>query len=634
MLSNLRNILNGPFRWVAVALLFLAFAFVGLPSIRGFGGKPALKVGSTKYATSDINKEFNRELARYRSENDAQLSRQEAIQAGLLNRTLNKLTAQAAIRQEADKLGLGASTQMVSDILHADEGFHNPSTGKFDMTALNQILRQNELGVKEFNSILKREIIQAQLANAAGSPTKAPEEFISELMLRQNEVRTISYVTVTADQSAPIPEPTEEELRAFYEERKDSFTSPEYRIFEAVQFRPSDFEEGLDVSEEELKNLFDLRRKQLDTPEKRTIQLIHVDTELEARSIADRLALGADFAEIAREMGFDPEALTYEDRVKGDLLDAATNEAAFAPDIKQGDVFGPVDGLTGWYAGRVVSITDKVEANFEDERDSLRADALKSETSRRLNEALDQIENARDEGASLEEAVEETGIGKIVTIGPVDQNLQVPGGAILEDTPYQMVNEAFILQVGEESDVLNLDEEQGGYFIIALEEIIAPEITPFKEATEQLATSWKDRQLKENIAGAAADIRQQVIDGTALSDVTSKFGLSKETVTVSRTNPQQNIPPSLFENIFKSDLHGVITDTDFNGLRGYVVQVDKAAFQPSLQAEAIIPILRQNQGQQLASELFQAYLDTLEEEIGVTQNDAQLTQTFQLDQLQ
>lgn len=629
MISGLRDVLKGPMKWVAIFIVVVAFAFVGTFDAISFGSPSLLKVGKAKYSPQEVTAEFDRSLERLRRENDAQITKSDAIRFGLLEQTLNRLALRGALEQETEKLGMTASTEQVRKVLNEDEGFHNPSSGKFDAVVLTEILRNNNLTVSQFERILAGEIVQSQLVNAAGAPVSAPAYFTEAIMLRENEIRTVSYAVFDASHAGEVPEPDEADLQAFYEERRSALTTPEYRRFSVAWFRPENFTDGLSVSEEELERLYELRKRALDKPETRTLRLMNVETELEATALADRLENGGNFATIAKEKGRELASLTYESRSKGDMLDAAVNEAAFDPELEEGAFFGPVDGLTGWYIGEIVSITPAETTSFEEQRAALEAEAMEDETTRLLNDALDLFEDERDSGATLKEALAATGgTVKLETYGPVSADMQIEGGAIITDIPYDFVREAYTLEPGEESDLLTLNDETRSYYVVMLDEVIDPVTTPFETARKGLVTSWKDRWLKDTIAEKSRELREAVLDGATFEDAAAEANVTVLSVTLPRGSGHEDIPRSMMGSIFNTPLGGVVTGVDFNGLKAYTARIDDASFRTSLQGDAIADLMRTSFGQQISSELFETYVATLEEDLGVSRNEELLERYF------
>lgn len=127
------------------------------------------------------------------------------------------------------------------------------------------------------------------------------------------------------------------------------------------------------VGDDELRGLFDQRRGELATPEKRALRHIVVGSEQDARSVLDALRAGTPFEALAAQKSLDASTKGNGGSLGAasrDQLDPAFADAAFAG--KAGAPFGPVQTANGWHVGRVDSVTAPVPAQFEQVKEPFR----------------------------------------------------------------------------------------------------------------------------------------------------------------------------------------------------------------------------------------------------------------------
>lgn len=112
-----------------------------------------------------------------------------------------------------------------------------------------------------------------------------------------------------------------------------------------------------DATAQDAKAEYDARKDEMRTPEKRRLRNIVVADRANAQRIAERIAQGDPFVEVARTETLDPSTR----KSGGDLgtresseLEPAYADAAFA--VGAGELFGPVQTQYGWNVGQVVSI--------------------------------------------------------------------------------------------------------------------------------------------------------------------------------------------------------------------------------------------------------------------------------------
>lgn len=127
------------------------------------------------------------------------------------------------------------------------------------------------------------------------------------------------------------------------------------------------------VGDDELRTLFDQRRGELATPERRTVRHIVVDTEQDARGVLDALRAGTPFEQLAAQKSLDGSTKGNGGAIgeaARDQLDPPFADAAFA--AAPGTPFGPVHTANGWHVGRVDGVTAPAPAQYEQVKEPFR----------------------------------------------------------------------------------------------------------------------------------------------------------------------------------------------------------------------------------------------------------------------
>jgi peptidyl-prolyl cis-trans isomerase C len=131
------------------------------------------------------------------------------------------------------------------------------------------------------------------------------------------------------------------------------------------------------VGEAAAKTFYDDQIKSLKPEEEVQARHILVESETQAKELADKIAKGADFAELAKEHSKDPG--TKDD---GGLLPFFSRgqmvpqfeEAAFK--LKKGDVSPPVQSQFGWHLIKVEERREKQPPTFEQVKDRILASMI------------------------------------------------------------------------------------------------------------------------------------------------------------------------------------------------------------------------------------------------------------------
>ncbi|MFQ5564466.1 MAG: peptidylprolyl isomerase [Parvularculaceae bacterium] len=627
MLHQVRNALKGVIAWFFVALLMLAFAFWGVPELRNFTQQSALRVGDKGFTAQAVLSEFNRQVDIRRNESNGEFTRADALAEGLPDYVVSVMASRSIIEQQAEQMGLVTPRALVRETLQSDERFQNAGTGKFDRFVLQNILQQNSLTLGQFESLIRRDLLRNQLVAAASAPAPAPETFANMLLLRQTERRRVDYLIVTDEMTGKPDEPAPDDIEAYYAENPSAFTAPEYRTFTAVILRESDFHDGLEAPEEELRKLYEAGRERLyETPERRTLYQITFDTEAEAQAAVAALRQGRPFENIASERGLSLETQTFTDIQQREVLDDAVAEAAFAEDVGVGDIIDPVKGLFGWTVVQVAGVSPPETKTFEDVRDDIADQYLAQDARRRLYDAVDEIETARDEGLTLAAAAERAGVAA-KSYGPIDSFSFTPGGAILDGVPGEVLTEAFQLEEGEESESLDL-ASRDGFFFVALDQVTPPALKPLDAVRDAVREAWRREERRARISETVRTIREAVENGAALETAAAPYNRAPLEAALDRGTENETFSASLRDQIFSANPGQLVSGPAGFGDAQVIAQVKSIGFARNQIGAGEIELYQQFIGYQLDQELLDAYVATLRDEYGVRTDRIQLDQIF------
>ncbi|SNR84091.1 peptidyl-prolyl cis-trans isomerase C [Haloechinothrix alba] len=129
----------------------------------------------------------------------------------------------------------------------------------------------------------------------------------------------------------------------------------------------------VEISDERLRAEFDERADELAAPQRRTLRNIVVESERDARDVLDRLDDGESFETVAEEVSLDgstKDSGGMLEQVSKDQLETPVAEASF--DVDTSELYGPVEGETGWHVGRVDEIFPSAPADFAEISGELR----------------------------------------------------------------------------------------------------------------------------------------------------------------------------------------------------------------------------------------------------------------------
>lgn len=625
MLKQVRSGMKNIVASFGAVLLVLSFALWGVPGLSNFVQRPTMRVGKEPLSPSLIQSEYARAMQMKRDENGGKFTVEDARAQGLGDQIVRQITTRSIIEQEAAKLGLVMPKGFVKTYVETNEGFKDPKTGKFDPQRLSQILAQNQLSVPAFEDIVRKELLRDQLVSSLMAGPPAPDTFAKTLLLREGEVRRIGYLTVTDDMAGPAKEPSADDLKKYYEAHTKDFTAPEYRTFNAVILKPADFAEGEPPAEDELRRAYESNKARLyETPEKRTLYQTTFKDEGAAAAAAAALKSGKPFEAVASENGSTLSASTLTEVTKKDMLDPAVGEAAFAAELQQGAIVGPVKGMFGYSVLQVAGVVPSSTKSFEEARPEIVAQFTEQASKKKLRDVVEALEEARDTGAVLTDAAKQAG-ATAVKYGPVDNFSFAPGGAIVADVPAQVLKTAFDLPEGDESDAESLDG--GGYYLVEVEEVRPPVVLPFDQLAEEVRDKVRAEERRGRVEALVKKITDETRGGRKLADAAASLNRAVLETALVRSRPDAVIPPDLSEKVFAADLGAVVVGEPNSGAQT-VIEIREIGFRGNAVGPGQEAGFRQYLGYQLNQEYLEAYLGGLREDYDVKVDQERLAAIF------
>ncbi|MCB2114680.1 MAG: peptidyl-prolyl cis-trans isomerase [Parvularculaceae bacterium] len=604
MLKQIRGNMKRAVALIFIAPLLVGFAAWGVPEISQFSRSDPVRVGNTGFTGLSVQREFDRYATNRRLAGDESFSREGAIAAGVPDQLVQSLVTRAALDQDALKMGLRVPREAVREFLQTSDQFKNPRTGKFDNEVLDNILREYNYGVREFEARLQSDLLRDQLTSAVVANGKAPNALVDALVLRETERRTISYLTVTKDLAGAAAEETPEALKEYYEANSAQFMAPEYRTFTAVILNDQAFSEDESISDEELLKIYDATKARYQTPERRTLHQITFSDDEAARAAAQALKDGKPFENIASDEGKSLADVTLTDVQKNEIVDPDVANAVFAAKAA-GDVVGPIKGVFGNTVVQLVSISPASEQTFEEVRDQIASDAQSRDSKRKLFEAVETIENARDTGASLADAAESANTAAS-HFGPVDSFSFGAGGEIVSGIPGDVLKEAFRLDEGEESDAIEF-KDKSGYFFVVVNEIKPAAVMPYEDVADEVATRWRSAEEKGRVARTVKSIRDEIDSGKTLKEAAQTLNRAPITQTINRRDAAEPLSESVVEQIFAASKGDIVSGPAAIGDAQIIISVDDISFDASAVSPSDISVFTNYVGGQIGRELADAY---------------------------
>lgn len=590
------------FVWIILGLLFIALAGFGIGSFGG-GASRLGEVGEVEITAEDYARALQNEIRAQIAQTQTPVNLADLRARGLDEAVLQSLVARAALANEAQRLGLSVGDAAVARQIQDFEAFEG-ANGGFDREAYEFLLAQEGLSPREFEEDTREDTARALLQSAVIGAIRAPQIYGESIAAFQGETRDLSILTLTeADLTDPLPDPTPEDLSAFYEDFPERFERPEARRITYAWLIPTQIMDEVEVDEDSLRRLYDSRIGVYRQPERRLLERLAFGSEDAARAAYDAIAAGeTDFDTLVEERD-----LTLADVDLGEVafedLPAAAAEVIFAD--TESEIIGPLPSRLGPALYRVNAVLEATETSFEEARADLREELADDAARRQIAVMREEIDDLLASGATLEELAETTPM----TLGQIDFTPASEDGI----AAYDAFREA--ARAVEERDFPEvLDLSDGGLFALRLDEIVPPTVPPLAEIEDEVAEAWRVTALREALTARADQLVGQIATGAALEslgDVATETQLRRQDII-------PDMPPTLVAQAF--ELSGPGDVVAIPGARSaHIVRLDAVnpAARDADDTGMLLQILDQTVAQSMAQDIFESYGRALQDDAGI-----------------
>src|SRR5215212_3338343 len=223
---------------VLFGFLIVSFAIWGINDIfRGGQRVVVAKVGDVEITGDQFRSNYQTELQQLIRRTRQSVTPQQARAMGLDSQILSRMVTEATLDQKARELGLRVSDQLVVRSVTEEPSFKGPN-GQFDRQRFDLYLGERGLSEAGFVREHHGALVRAQLADSLAGAMQVPIAAREAVHRYGAERRASAYFVLPAAAAGEIPAPSDQELEAFYNERKATFRSPEYRAVNVVAVTP------------------------------------------------------------------------------------------------------------------------------------------------------------------------------------------------------------------------------------------------------------------------------------------------------------------------------------------------------------------------------------------------------------
>jgi peptidyl-prolyl cis-trans isomerase D len=609
---------------VVMTMLTGSFAVWGINDIfHGFGQGTLATIGKTEIQAPQFRQTYDDRLQQIGRQLGHPLPADQANAMGLDRQVLGEMVAQAGLDQLAQRMGLGLSDTEISRNITSNPQLQDQH-GQFDRARFEMFLHDIGMSEEGFLTTERQTALRRQLVDSISGDVTLPQAWLDAINQFQNQQRSIQYVALGPAQAGDIPQPTDEELSKYFDERKILFRAPEYRKIDTVIVTPAALAQWMQISDDDIKATYDEQHASFVTPEKRHIEQIVFPQLADAQAAADRIKSGTGFADIAAERGLKPQDIDLGTVAKASMVDPKVADVAFA--LKEGEVGAPIQTEFGAVLVTVLKIEPPTTKSLADAAPQLRNQIALDRAKKQLQDLHDKIEDDRAGGSTLEEAAQKEKLP--VVAFDVDRSGRDPDGKLAVNLPHgpDIVSGAFASDVGVDNDPIDVD---GGYIWYDVATITPARDRTLDEVKSAVTQHWRDDQIASRLNTKAADLLDKLKSGQPFATLASSENLAVETASgLKRGGSSGDISPNMTQVIFHTAKDAFGSSVGANPTQWIVFQVTDIKT-PKLDANS--PDAKQIDNtlhNQLSDDLIGQFVGWLETDLGTSINPSVLAQAM------
>ena len=620
-LDSLRKSAGGVIGVIFVLLLIASF-IIWFPAgwFQGFGSQDLITVGDTKIGPREYMRAQQDVLRAMSSQAGRSLSLQEARALGLDSRVMERLIGGAAVDAHARALHLAIGDTAILDEIMKDPALKDPS-GNFSPALFQQTLQAMGINEQGYIDLLRERNLRRQILSTVGKVAAGPDVLVTALNNFNGETRTLRYVLVPQSAAGTIPDPTDEDLKRYYDNHRAKFTQPEYRKIGVLAVTPETVKNEVQIKDSDVRAAFEASKDQLGTPEKRHVQQISFPDKAAADAAYQKIQSGTDFAAVAKEQGVSEADIDLGKVTRVELADPAMGDAAFK--LEQNKVSEPITGSLGSVVLlRVTEIEPGKSPSFEEAKADLEKKILKERASGAIFDLHDKIEDQVASGSKLSEIADKLKLNYVL-IDQVDRQGKKPDGSTVT-LPAQkdVLNAVFSTDVGVENDPI--DAKDDGVIWYEVLGVIPEQLKPFDQVKDEATKDWKTEEVRTQLAKYTQDLVNSLSGGKSLEDVAKD--LNQQVLTsdpLKRDSITVNVLPAAVAQAFSLPEKGYGSAPSGVEEGRIVFQVDKVTPPPQLNPSETAR-LKQQIGQLIGEDVVAEYFSALESRYGVSVNEQAL----------
>lgn len=485
MLLAINDKIKGWLGIAVVILITLPFALWGIGEyFSDAGPRYAAKVNGSEISLNEYDRSVSIQRRNLLEQNDGQLPiSDKELRERTLTQLVNTRLLEAASYDYGYRISDNVLGSQLRQIFTVD--------GVFDRSRLEMALAQLGMSSAMYEQTLRNELRVQQLQSTIGNTVFVTDYELERLAALSAQRRDFHVVTFNIDVFSGAVEPTQEEIKAYYDANASSFMTPEKIKVDYVEITHDMVADSVDVDETELRRMYDDYLASLQNRQERKASHILVTTAEDntdaarekIEQVREKLEAGEDFAALAREYSEDPGSAPDGGDLgwvqPGDMV-KPFEDALF--DLEAGATSDIVQSQFGFHIIQLTDIRQEQPDDFDIKRYELEAELKNEAVASRFYDLSEQLALLSYENPdSLDVVVEDMELA----IQTSDYFTAGAGAGIAENPKVRNISYSdLVLAEGRNSDIIEISPDH--VVVVRLNEHIEAKPIPVEEVSSTI----------------------------------------------------------------------------------------------------------------------------------------------------
>jgi peptidyl-prolyl cis-trans isomerase D len=556
MLKTMRDSFH-QLKWTLFAVIivfilgFVFFSGSNTGSSSRDAGAIVARIGGETITAAEFDSIYRQRVQALQSQYKGSLTPELIRAMDLPHQVLEGMVDKSLRLEAARRLHLSVSDDEVRQMIESVPAFQD--NGKFaGRERYERILRANGMTPDRFEDDVREQLLMDKYSSLLRASVLVSDADIQREFASRNDKASIEYVKIASSRLDSGTEPSDADLKAYYDKHREKYRAPEQRKIKYLLVDSARVRAKTVIPENELRTDYERRKDSFAAPDQVVAAhiLIRVNpsggppADEEAKAKAEKLgarakAPGADFAKLANENTEDPSG-----KGKGGEL-PPFGRGQMVPEFEQaafemipGEIRGPVKTQFGYHIIKLIRKEPAHVRPFEEVRGQIaselsekRAEAETDRRARELAESLKKMKNPTDE------ELRRLQDGDVVTYNTTDwvgKGDAVPG---IGANP-KFTDAAWAMKIGQISKE-PVSTPRGPVFVRPSEE--RPSGVPaLTEIRARVAADWKSERREQEAVEKLQPAAKELASGASMATLATRY--ETEVKTTPEFSPGGAVP--------------------------------------------------------------------------------------------